>query len=225
MMKTIPTKNAEFYTFQLNLMVIMLANAVDWKLDMAWINSLLLPARLEYETAYQAWLNPHTRTTEIKNRKKEAQKAYEKLLAQLIEMIKSNPYIPTEEKENMGIALGKGGRNQHNEQPKDAPPYRIDRSLIRWVIVYFGILGQALLGHALRGKPKGVHGAEIAWAILPELPTDISELIHSAFCTSSPFRLEFNESDRGKTVYICLRWENTTGEKGPWTEIIAVIIS
>jgi hypothetical protein len=69
-----------------------------------------------------------------------------------------------------------------------------------------------------------VHGAEIVWAILPEPPKDISELIHSAFCTASPFRLEFKESDRGKTVYLCVRWENTTGEKGPWTAILSAII-
>jgi hypothetical protein len=29
---------------------------------------------------------------------------------------------------------------------------------------------------------------------------------------------------RGKTVYFALRWENTRGEKGPWSEIMSAII-
>jgi hypothetical protein len=43
-MKTIPKKDAEFYTFRMNLMLIMPAKVVDWKLDMDWVNDLLLPA-------------------------------------------------------------------------------------------------------------------------------------------------------------------------------------
>jgi hypothetical protein len=222
--ETIPRKDEDFYEFQFNLMLIFLANAVGWKFDMDWITNILAPARIEYETAYQAWRNPNTRTTEIKTRKKEARRVYELLLRQLVEMIKSSPYVPTESKEAMQIALGKSGGNQRNPKPTDPPSVRIATELLRFLIIYFGIIGEALLGHALRGKPHGVHGAEIVWAILPEPPKEVSELIHSAFCTASPFRLEFKESDRGKTVYICVRWENTTGEKGPWTAILSAII-
>jgi hypothetical protein len=30
--------------------------------------------------------------------------------------------------------------------------------------------------------------------------------------------------DRGKKLYFALRWENTRGEKGPWSEIHSTII-
>jgi hypothetical protein len=52
----------------------------------------------------------------------------------------------------------------------------------------------------------------------------VEDLIHSAFDTRSPFTLSFDENQRGKTVYFCLRWENTRGEKGPWSEIVSGII-
>ncbi|MDR1339327.1 MAG: hypothetical protein LBK58_04670 [Prevotellaceae bacterium] len=42
--------------------------------------------------------------------------------------------------------------------------------------------------------------------------------------THSPFELAFDESERGKMVYICLRGENTRGEKGPWSEIVKAVI-
>lgn len=36
--------------------------------------------------------------------------------------------------------------------------------------------------------------------------------------------LTFDENQRGKTVYFALRWENTRGEKGPWSQIVSSII-
>jgi hypothetical protein len=58
-------------------------------------------------------------------------------------------------------------------------------------------------------KPAGQHGAEIRWAMRD---------------THMPLTFEFDESDRGKTVYFCLGWENTRGEKGPWSEIQSAIV-
>jgi hypothetical protein len=75
-----------------------------------------------------------------------------------------------------------------------------------------------------RAKPEGVHGAEIAWAILPAPTVDWKELNHSTFDTHTPQRLTFDGTERGKTVYFALRWENTRGEKGPWSEIMNAII-
>jgi hypothetical protein len=75
-----------------------------------------------------------------------------------------------------------------------------------------------------RAKPHGVHGAEIRWAILDNPPKNVDELIHSDFDTRSPFTLEFKEEARGKTVWFCLRWENTRGEKGPWSEFLTAIV-
>jgi hypothetical protein len=69
-----------------------------------------------------------------------------------------------------------------------------------------------------------VHGAEIAWAILDTPPVNWDALTHSSFDTHTPFRLTFGGDQRGKTLYFALRWENTTGEKGPWNEIQNAII-
>ena len=55
-------------------------------------------------------------------------------------------------------------------------------------------------------------------------PASIDELIHSDFDTTSPFTLKFDEADRGKRVYFCLRWESNTNLKGPWGEIYSAII-
>ncbi|MDR1030449.1 MAG: hypothetical protein LBL76_06205 [Treponema sp.] len=91
--------------------------------------------------------------------------------------------------------------------------------MIRWIIIYFW---DSLTKK--RRKPHGVHGAEIRWAILDHPPSSVSELIHSEFDTAASFILIFDESDRGKRVYFCLRWESTTNLKGPDGEIYSAII-
>ncbi|MDR0743629.1 MAG: hypothetical protein LBF05_04640, partial [Tannerella sp.] len=67
-------------------------------------------------------------------------------------------------------------------------------------------------------------GVEIRWAILSAPPGSIDELIHSSFVIHTPFTLTFDESERGKKVYFILRWENTRGQKGPWSEIVSAVI-
>jgi hypothetical protein len=79
-------------------------------------------------------------------------------------------------------------------------------------------------GSSSKAKPAGVHGVEIRWMFLEHPPVSVNELANSAFDTGTPFTLNFDESDRGKTVYFCLRWENSKGEKGPWGEIVSAII-
>jgi hypothetical protein len=73
-------------------------------------------------------------------------------------------------------------------------------------------------------KPYGVRGAEIRWAILPEPPKSHDELVHSEFDTRTPYIFQFDLPDAGKTLYVCARWENTTGQKGPWSIIQNAII-
>jgi peptide methionine sulfoxide reductase MsrA len=55
-------------------------------------------------------------------------------------------------------------------------------------------------------------------------PVHIKEVTRSYFDTHTPLVIEFDEEDRGKTFWYAVRWENTRGEKGPWSEIMSAII-
>ncbi|MDR1326304.1 MAG: hypothetical protein LBK00_09750 [Treponema sp.] len=48
--------------------------------------------------------------------------------------------------------------------------------------------------------------------------------MNSEFDTANPFTLKFDENQRGKQVYFCLRWESSTSLKGPFGEIYSAII-
>ncbi|MDR0642051.1 MAG: hypothetical protein LBG07_06300, partial [Treponema sp.] len=57
-----------------------------------------------------------------------------------------------------------------------------------------------------------------------EVPLDGDDLPHSVFTRKKKYRFDFLEEDRGKTVYFCLRYENSKGEVGPWGSVIQAII-
>jgi hypothetical protein len=79
-------------------------------------------------------------------------------------------------------------------------------------------------GSSTKAKPYGIDGAVIYWAILDHVPAGIKELTNSVLATRTPHILEFTEEDRGKTVYIAMRWQNEKGRKGPASEIQSAII-
>ena len=69
-----------------------------------------------------------------------------------------------------------------------------------------------------------LHRAAIRRAALDRPPARLNELANSGFAIAAPFTLTFDEADRGKWVYFCLRWESATNLKGPFGEIGSAII-
>jgi hypothetical protein len=103
--------------------------------------------------------------------------------------------------------------------PRSYPEAEADTSIIRQITIRFWDSVTKK-----RGKPHGVHGAEIRWAFLDHNPVSENELVNSDFETASPLTLKFDESDRGRRLYFCLRWESTTNLKGPFGEFYSVVI-
>jgi len=113
-------------------------------------------------------------------------------------------------------------RPKHNSPlpvPSNFPFITIGRNMIRQLEIGFSDQDKQT-----RGKPYGVSGAVIRWAILETPPANVDDLNNSILDTASPCILEFTEEQRGKRVYFCLAWQNPKGEKGPWSEIENAII-
>lgn len=103
--------------------------------------------------------------------------------------------------------------------PTTIPSAKVDTSIILRLTLHYRDSGSTS-----RAKPAGVHGCEIRWALLPKPPETTEDLTHTTFSTRSPYTFEFEENQRGKTVYFRLRWENMRGRKGPWGEIVNAIV-
>jgi hypothetical protein len=171
-----------------------------------------------YETAFEAAQNPNRGKVDVLNKNE----AKESLTAALRVFIKAyltfNPAVTDADKESMGLPLHDNTRTP-SPVPSTIPETELDSSIIRQITVHFKDAGSDK-----RGKPAYVHGIELRWSLLETAPASVEDLKNSAFDTASPYTFTFDEADRGKALYICPRWENNKGEKGPWGEIVKAII-
>jgi hypothetical protein len=79
-------------------------------------------------------------------------------------------------------------------------------------------------GMAHKAKPNGYDGAVLVWDILDEPPPNQEALTHHTMASRTPFILHFDETERGKTVYVALQWQNERGSVGAWSDIKDAIV-
>jgi hypothetical protein len=187
----------------------------------AWITGIFLPAVNAFSAAFIDWKDESTRTKIKIIALQDAEKKLKPLYRQLYTgSLKNNPLVTNIDLESMGLPNRPDGRHpEPSPIPTDFPGCKFDTSMLRRIIVLFFSLGSL---H--KAKPKGVHGCEMLWGVFDVPVNRIEDLPHSAFDTRSPYTFEFTDDQRGKHFCIALRWENTRGQKGPWSEIHDVII-
>jgi hypothetical protein len=171
-----------------------------------------------YETAFEAAQNPNRGKVDVLN-KNEARDTLKTSIRSFVKAyLAYNPAVSDADKENMGLPLHDGTRTPV-PAPTTIPEVELDSSIIRQIAVHFKDAGSEK-----RGKPAHVHGIELRWALLDNAPASVEDMKNSAFDTATPYTFTFDETDRGKALYICPRWENNKGDKGPWGEIVKAII-
>ena len=215
--KTIPTKDADFNVWQDTIAQVALENSTAWLLDTAWLENQFEPARAAWVEAWEAYQNPGTRTKLITATKNEKRADYEKLLMVLAANLRVNTRLTDDDRRAVGVPI-RDTTPTPAPVPVTYPVASIDTSTMRRLTIKYRDSGSSSTA-----KPKGVHGAEIKWLIAEERPA-VEELANSTFDTGSPYTLNFTDPERGKRVWICLRWENTRGEKGPWGPMVNSII-
>jgi hypothetical protein len=216
--KIIPQKDADFNVMQQRLRTMADANVTQWALDAMWMTDVFDPAADHWDLKYAAWIEPLTRTPLVTSEKNAARKVYSPLISTLVKGLRVNTRLTEDQRLELGLTDYDPTRTP-SEKPRS------------WPVVVIMPVGPGLLRLDIvdseskrRAKPHGVHGCEIRKGILTQPPVSPEDIPHSEFATRTPCILEFDLSLRGKTVYICLRWENTRGEKGPWCEILSAII-
>ena len=76
-----------------------------------------------------------------------------------------------------------------------------------------------------KAKPAGVFGCQILYKIGGNPPVDAKECEEAAIDRSSPYLMEFDGADGGKTVYYLLRWVSNSGEKGALSPLFSATIT
>jgi hypothetical protein len=191
----------------------------QWDISAAAVQTLYAPIDA-FNAAAAISEDPQTRTAGAIRGRNAARKQLESVLRPFIQRhLIHNPLVTPGERVNMSLPA-----HDRKPSPTPVPEYwpviNLERPLQRVIDIYFKPYGKR--GHA---KPEGMLGVEICWVLSETQPTDWSELTHSEFAPHSPLRLNFEGHDRGRRIHISARWENTRGQKGPWSDIQNTIIS
>jgi hypothetical protein len=187
-----------------------------------WLDRVFAPAFEHFAEAYKRWDNPTTRTRGATAALYEAEREFKPAYRHLyVGFLKNNPMVEPGDFVNMGLPVRSDGTRTAAPVPDSHPSVRVELPVLCRIVVHF--FSREHLHHP-RAKPAGVHGCELRWAILDAAPVNLAELRYSSFATRSPFTLDFQSTDRGKTLYFALCWENTRGKKGPFSSIQNVII-
>jgi hypothetical protein len=213
----IPRNDGKFLEWIKNFFAYLLLNAARWRIDAdSWREMETLS--IQYEEAYVKLEEPNRGRADIllKTQRRAALEKTTRLFVR--EYIASNHLVSDDDRIHLAVTVRD---TKPTQSPVcDKPPFvTIILLAAGAILVKFGNIETGK-----KGKPVGQSGAELVFAILDHKPVDWTELIHSIYSTSSPFRLSFKGSERGEVLYFALRWQNTRGEKGPWTEIMSVII-
>jgi hypothetical protein len=185
-----------------------------------WFDTECDPKYNDFISAFTNWQNPADRTPTKIIKLTEAEKGFKPAYRKLYTgFLKESPLVSDDDLFSMGLPKRNTSRKPSPIASK-APNVDVDSSVSAHLTFHF----YEKEGNHKRAKPEGQHGAEIAWLISDVPPTKWEELVSSNFDTRSPFTLSFENDQRGKSLYYALRWENTRGEKGPWSEIAYAII-
>jgi hypothetical protein len=161
---------------------------------------------------------PATRTKLTIQAKNDSRKVLEANIRQTVnQYLASNPAVSNTDRDGLGIPIR--SKSRHPAPVADKAPLVVVAAYgPRQLKFDFGE------SEGSKAKPAGQHGTEIASVISDTKPAEVEDLTRSSFDTHTPLTLTFKESERGKTLWYAARWENTTGEKGPWGEIASVVI-
>jgi hypothetical protein len=213
----IPAKDADFLEWAQNFSVLCTENQMNWTLPTAKITALNA-AVAEYTGIYETAIGPDASRADIllKNEKKAA-------LKELIRDFKRrnidpNNAVTDPDRERLRIPIY-DTKPSPVPPPSTAPEFEFTYPGARRITVHIRDFGS----HS-KAKPKNVAGAVICWEIRDTPPANQAQLPHSFFTGRTPYRFEFKEEERGKTVYMALFWQNGKGDMGPWSEIQSVVI-
>jgi hypothetical protein len=214
----IPYKEDEFLKWTESFINYLAPRASQFNFPQEEVNSIQTQLA-DFREKLRIADDPNTRTPVAIQAKTTAHMLLEKTVRNDTgEYLTRNHLVSNDDRIALGLPI-------HDNKPtrapvaEDAPEASAELPLPAVVEIHFGVRDSKS-----KAKPAGQHGAEITWVIAEDTPKSWKEFTHSSFSTRSHLRITFELEDRGKKLYFALRWENTRGEKGPWSEIHSTII-
>lgn len=214
----IPSSDSEFTIWQENFLSYVNANLDALGLKESDVASL--------NDSQGAWTNDYSNHTKAqataesaRQTKTASRKSYETLVRSLVRRLQGMPNLTDAQRAGMQISLRETAR-QAGRAPQSRPVAQVDTSQrLRHTINFTDEATPES-----RGKPAGVHGCEVWAKIGDPAPTDGKGLTFLGLDTRTPYVAEYDGEQAGQTVHYMLRWVNTKGEAGPWSQTVSATV-
>ena len=215
----IPAPDGDFDTWQTNFLAYATANAAALGLDPLVDIPPLTTAQGTWTTDFAANASAQAAAQSAREGKDAARDAYVGLIRPLVLRLQASPDVDDTERAALGITVPDRIATPA-PVPTTRPVVKVDTSQrLRHEISFADATTPTRTA-----KPSGVRGAQIWVKIGDPPPIGPSELTYLATDTRTPYTAMFGGADGGKTAHYMLRWENTRGEPGPWSETASATI-
>lgn len=217
----IPRPDAEFLPWEQNFVLYASNNLADIGLAVGDLQDVTT-AKAAWEAALADVQAKTAALTEAVQLKTDTRATFDAAIRVVVNKIQASPLTSDEERAALGITV-----RDKTKSPVPVPGTRpvavVDASQRLRHEIGFADEGTP----TKKAKPAGVMGVEIRMAITAAgtgAPADPAAYTFVAMDTATPYVLDHAGADAGKTAHYILRWVNTRGEKGPWSETVAATI-
>nr|AGS54115.1 hypothetical protein [uncultured bacterium contig00021] len=217
----IPANAAQFNFFMRNIINYCNAKIEEW-------TNIPEDRLTELTIAYTQFANAlsaaeETPTSAFINERRRRQAEATRVLRAFVNQFLRFPPVTDFDRDNMHIPNRDLIRTDH-KTVTETVDFVLHVRNQREVVVDFWIEGAA---H--KAKPEGYDGAVLVWETFDTTPDEPSPadqftLANHTMASRTPFTLHFLESERGKTVYVALQWQNERGKTGPWSDIKSAVV-
>ena len=216
---SIPTPDPEFHTWVVPFSAYVAANATAMGVDPADVAPLTAAVTV-WTTAYPAHKTASGSAIAARTNKDQARSGIENVARPLIQQLQASSKVTDAQRNSMKINVRSTSRTPASV-PTTSPMASVDTSRrLQHVISY-----RDSTSPNSKKKPAGVAYCEIWAKVGGPAPTDVSQLTYLGNASKTPQMEEYTGAQAGLTVYYWLRWVNTRGDKGPWSEPVSATIA
>jgi hypothetical protein len=214
----IPAGPNAFHSYQGNFVTLIDAHKDAWNIAAAAIAPLHTQQAI-WDEVYPRAANPQNRTRADVLERRACQAAYAKAIRAFVnQQLAHNALVSDSDRERLGLHVRSASRRPAPD-PTSAPVVaRVDTSKSQQHTVHI------IDASGSRTKPHGVFGCEV-YMKKGEAPTSDAELVFAGLSTRSSFIVDFDIPDLGQIVHYRLRWVNTRGRRGPWSELVSAVVA
>ena len=210
----VPGSDPEFNIWQAEIVDEVKLYATLWGILAVDVTELVA-YQTSWTSAFAKGGNQNNRQRPDVKEKDNARAIYEKALRKFIaKWLANNDKVSDAERTRMGLTV-KSSTRTSVAVPSTTPVATIDFSVLLQHTIAFVDSNTP----TSKAKPDGVIGTEV-WCKVG----DATAFSYLGLCTATPEVVTYEDVDAGKKATYRLRWVNTKGEEGPWSNTVTAMV-